>query len=101
MEITSFILGVVVIISISMIAITSVNYITIKALKDQIDNLDTSSTYAFEAIYKQLDNISRELHSRIDRTETDIIKYTDSRVDKLEYKIYKDHDIKGKESRQY
>ena len=47
MEITSFVLGVLAVIAIMMVAIASVNYMTVKVLRKDIDNLEVSSTYTF------------------------------------------------------
>jgi hypothetical protein len=101
MEITSFILGVLAVIALAMVAITSVNYMTTKVLKKEIDNLNISSTHAFEDIYRHLENTQQELHSRITETEQAVVRHTDSRVDKLESKIYSDFDVKRTQSRQY
>ena len=101
MEITSFILGVLAVIALAMVAITSVNYMTTKVLKKDIDNLNTSTNHAFEDIYRQLENTQQKLYSRIDEVEQNVVRHTDSRVDKLESKIYGDLDIKRQQSRQY
>lgn len=101
MEITSFILGVLAVIALAMVAITSVNYMTTKVLKKDIDNLNVSSTHGFEDVYRQLENIQQQLYSRIDEVEQNVVRHTDSRVDKLESKIYSDLDIKRQQSRQY
>ena len=101
MEITSFILGVLAVIALAMVAITSVNYMTTKVLKKDIDNLNTSTNHAFEDIYRQLEKTRQELYSRIDEVEQNVVRHTDSRVDKLESKIYGDLDIKRQQSRQY
>jgi predicted PurR-regulated permease PerM len=101
MEITSFILGVLAVIALAMVAITSVNYMTTKVLKKDIDNLNISTNHAFEDIYRQLEKTRQELYSRIDEVEQNVVRHTDSRVDKLESKIYGDLDIKRQQSRQY
>ena len=101
MEITSFILGVLAVIALAMVAITSVNYMTTKVLKRDIDNLNISTNHAFEDIYRQLEKTRQELYSRIDEVEQNVVRHTDSRVDKLESKIYGDLDIKRQQSRQY
>ena len=101
MEITSFILGVLAVIALAMVAITSVNYMTTKVLKREIDNLNITSINAIEDIYRQLENTRQELYSRIDEVEQNVVRHTDSRVDKLESKIYSDFDIKRQQSRQY
>jgi len=101
MEITSFILGVLAVIALAMVAITSVNYMTTKVLKKDIDNLNISANHAFEDIYRQLENTQQKLYSRIDEVEQNVVRHTDSRVDKLESKIYSDFDIKRIQSHQY
>ena len=101
MEITSFILGVLAVIALAMVAITSVNYMTTKALKKDIDNLNISSDYEFENIYRRLEITDQEVYSRIAEVEQNVVRHTDSRVDKLESKIYSDFDIKRTQSRQY
>ena len=101
MEITSFILGVFAVIALAMVVITSVNYMTIKVLKRDIDNLNITSINTVEDIYRQLENTQQELYSRIDEVEQNVVRHTDSRVDKLESKIYSDLDIKRQQSLQY
>ena len=101
MEITSFILGVLAVIALAMVVITSVNYMTTKVLKKDIDNLNIASNHGFEDIYRQLEKTQQELYSRIDEVEQNVVRHTDSRVDKLESKIYSDFDIKRTQSRQY
>ena len=101
MEITSFILGVFAVIALAMVVITSVNYMTTKVLKRDIDNLNITSINTVEDIYRQLENTQQELYSRIDEVEQNVVRHTDSRVDKLESKIYSDLDIKRQQSLQY
>ena len=87
MEITSFILGVLAVIALVMVAITSVNYMTTKVLKKDIDNLDISSSNGFEDVYRQLENLQQQLYSQIDTVEQNTVRHTDSRVDKLDNKL--------------
>ena len=101
MEITSFILGVLAVIMIMMVAITSVNYMTTKVLKKNIKELEDTTRSVFEDIYRRIGDVERDIHSRIDATEQSLVGHTDSRVDKLESKIYTDLDIKRQQSRQY
>jgi len=101
MEITSFILGVLAVIAIMMIAITSVNYMAFKTLKKNFDNYVSSTERVFADIYRDNETARQELHSRITENEGSVVRYTDSRVDKLENKIYSDFDIKRTQSRQY
>ena len=101
MEITSFILGVLAVIAIAMVAITSVNYMAFKTLKRDFDNYVSSTERVLADIYKDNERQGQELHSRITDTEQALVRHTDSRVDKLESKIYSDFDIKRTQSRQY
>ena len=93
MEITSFILGVLAVIAIIMVAITSVNYMAFKTLKRDFDNLNLSSDHEFENIYRRLEITDQEVYSRIAEVEQAVVRHTDSRVDKLEGKVYKDFDM--------
>ena len=101
MEITSFILGVLAVIALAMVAITSVNYMAFKTLKQDFDNYINSTERVLADIYKDNEIVRNELHSRIDDVEQNVVRHTDSRVDKLESKIYSDFDIKRQQSRQY
>ena len=87
MEITSFILGVCAVILILMVAGTSVNYMAIKILRKDIDNLNISSTHRFEDVYRQLEKLQQDLYSQIDLKSRHNIRHTDSRADKLGSKL--------------
>ena len=94
MEITSFILGVLAIIVIMMVVITSVNYMAFKTLKRDFNDYVSGTEKVLADIYRDNDFARQELHSRITETEKAVVRHTDSRVDKLERKIYSDFDIK-------
>ena len=101
MEITSFILGVLAVIAIMMVAITSVNYMAFKTLKRDFDNYVTTTERILSDIYRDNETSRQELHSRITETEQNIVRHTDSRVDKLERKVYKDFDVFGQQGKPY
>ena len=101
MEITSFILGVLAVIALAMVAITSVNYMAFKTLKQDFDNYVNSTERVLADIYRDNETAQQELHSRITETEQNVVRHTDSRVDKLESKIYSDFDIKRIQYHQY
>ena len=97
MEITSFILGVCVVIVLLMVAGTSVNYMTIKVLKDQLNGLQREQ----ENIYMDVLNKTSSLQSTIiietNKLEEDFLKNyegihrtVDSRVDKLDNRLRED-----------
>ena len=98
MEITSFILGVGAVIVIMMIVGTSVNYMTIKVLRKEIENLTITMERGSEDLYRQLEKhveAREKLHSET-INYTDVLNnnaqdemnklygYIDSRVDKLD-----------------
>jgi hypothetical protein len=101
MEITSFILGVIAVIAVMMVAITSVNYMAFKTLKRDFDNYVTNTENVFKDIYKDNEFARQELHSRITETEQAVVRHTDSRVDRLESKIYKEFDVYGQQGKPY
>lgn len=101
MEITSFILGVLAVIAIMMVVITSVNYMAFRTLKRDFDNYITSTERVLSGIYRDNETARDELHSRITETEQNLVRHIDSRVDKLDTKIYNDFDIKQQQRRQY
>ena len=101
MEITSFILGVCAVIILLMVAGTSVNYMTIKVLRKEIENLTIAMERNSEDLYRQLEKhveAREKLHSEaINYTDSlnnnaqdemnTIYKTIDSRVDKLDSKL--------------
>jgi len=101
MEITSFVLGVLAVIAVGMVAITSVNYLAFKTLKREFDNHVTSVGRILDDIHRDIETAQQELHSRITETEQALARHTDSRVDKLESKIFNDFDVKQKQRKQY
>ena len=101
MEITSFILGVLAVITIMMVVMASVNYMAIKTLKLQFDNLDK---YANQIEQKTNQRISAEIQNlsqKANNDDNEIVRYIDSRVDKLESKVYKDFDTYGQQGKPY
>ena len=83
MEITSFILGVLAVIALAMVAITSVNYMAFKTLKENFDNYVNSTEDVLKDIYKDIETTGNNLYSRIENVEQQGFRHTDSRVDKV------------------
>ena len=97
MEITSFILGVCAVIVLLMIVGTSVNYMAIKVLRKDIENVQRD----IENVYMEILNKTSNLESRIIREtsklDEDFLKHyegihrtIDSRVDKLDSRLRED-----------
>jgi predicted PurR-regulated permease PerM len=104
MEITSFILGVGAVAAIVVIVVTFMNNKQIKELNKQIENLKSTDNN----IYNNIDNLEirildviKEVDFNQRRENEEIVRFVDSRVDKLEDKIYKNFDIKQNQSNIY
>ena len=76
MELTSFILGVCAVIVIMMIVGTSVNYITIKVLKKELENLKNQDKETIDYADQLNNNLQDEMNK--------LYSYVDSRHDKLQ-----------------
>ena len=104
MEITSFILGVSAVAAIVVVVVTFMNNKQIKELNKQIENLKSTDDNIDNNMYnleiRILDTI-REVDTNQRRENEEIYRFVDSRVDKLEDKIYKNFDIKQNQSNTY
>ena len=76
MELTSFILGVCAVIVIMMVVGTSVNYITIKVLKKELENLKNQD--------RENIDYADQLHQHLEGEMNKLYSYVDSRHDKLQ-----------------
>jgi predicted PurR-regulated permease PerM len=101
MEITSFILGVCAVIILMMVVGTFVNYMAIKTLKLQFDNLDKYANRIEQKTNQRINTEIQDLSQSANNDDKEIVKYIDSRVDKLEDKIYTDFDVKKKQTKKY
>jgi polyhydroxyalkanoate synthesis regulator phasin len=97
MEITSFILGVCAVIVVMMIVGTSVNYMAIKILRKDIDNLTIAMEKGSEDLYRRLEQQQKDAIDYVDSLNNNaqhemntIYKHIDSRVDKLDSKTRQD-----------
>jgi predicted PurR-regulated permease PerM len=101
MEITSFILGVLAVIVIMMVVIASVNFMTIRVLTKKIDSLEQNVGDSEREFHQRLSTEIQNLSQRANNDDNEIIRYIDSRVDKLESKVYKDFDTYGQQGKPY
>ena len=104
METLSFILGVGAVMAIVVIVVTFMNNKQIKELNKQIENLESTDNN----LYNNIDNLEirvldviKEVEINQRRENEEIVRFVDSRVDKLEDKIYKNFDIKQNQSNIY
>lgn len=94
MEITSFILGVCAVILILMVVGTSVNYMAIKVLRKDIDNLQREQENNYIDVLNRTSNLESTIIREITKLEEDFLRNyegihrtIDSRVDKLDNKF--------------
>ena len=94
MEITSFILGVCAVILILMVAGTSVNYMAIKILRKDIDNLQREQENIYVDILNRTSNLESTIIRETNKLDEDFLKNyegihrtIDSRIDKLDNKF--------------
>jgi len=97
MEITSFILGVCAVIVLLMVAGTSVNYMTIKVLKDQLNGLQREQENIYMDVLNKTSNLESLIIRETNSLEEGFLKNyegihrtIDSRVDKLDSKTRQD-----------
>lgn len=94
MEITSFILGVCAVIVLMMIVGTSVNYMAIRVLKKDIDNLQREHENIYMDILNKTSNLESTIIRETNKLDEDFLKNyegihrtIDSRIDKLDNKF--------------
>ena len=101
MEITSFIVGVCAVTILVVVNGTFVNYMAIKTLKSQFDNLDKYANRIEQSLNQRINTEMQDLSQNANNDDKEIIRYIDSRVKKLEDKIYTDFDVKKKQTKNY
>ena len=104
MEILAFILGIGTVTSIVVVVVMFMNSKQIKELNKQIEYLKSTDNEIYSNI-NNLENRTLDIIKEVElnqlRENEDIIRFVDSRVDKLEDKIYKNFDIKQNQSNIY
>jgi len=97
MEITSFILGVCAVILIMMVAGTSVNYMAIKILRKDIDDLKREQENIYMDVLNKTSNLESQVIRETNKLEEGFLKNyegihrtIDSRVDKLDGRLRED-----------
>ena len=84
-----------------MVVGTFVNPMAIKTLKLQFDNLDKYANRIEQKTNQRINTEIQDLSQSANNDDKEIVKYIDSRVDKLEDKIYTDFDVKKKQTKKY
>ena len=79
MELNYFILGVCAVILLLIIVGTSVNYKSVKVLREDLDYMESESYRSFTGVTRDLER----LQDNLSRSQQDTLSYIDSRIDKL------------------
>ena len=82
MEITSFIVGVCAVTILVVVNGTFVNYMAIKTLKSQFDNLDKYANRIEQSLNQRINTEIQDLSQNANNDDKEIIRYIDSRVEK-------------------
>ena len=104
METISFLLGVAAVITLVIVVVTFMNYVTIKNLIKDIRNLEEADQTIMRSVDQSERNsveYSSQLDNNIQLQLEALNRHIDSRVDKLETKVYKDFDLTRTQSKSY
>jgi len=101
METLSFTLGVLAVIDLIIVAGTFLVLKTLNITRKQAENTQRDLQDTVAALYRDLERVESLLTNQIERVEDNVVRHTDSRVDKLEAKVYKDFDLYGQQGKPY
>jgi len=101
METLSFTLGVLAVIDLLIVAGTFLVLKTMNITRKQAENTQRELDANVRELHYEVERYRNDLYEMINRVENDVVRHTDSRVDKLEAKVYKDFDLYRKQGRNY
>ena len=101
METLSFTLGVLAVIDLLIVAGTFLVLKTMNITRKKAEETQRSLEHEIFHLTTLLESTTTELHRRLDDLRELSGRHTDSRVDKLEAKIYKEFDIYRTQGKQY
>jgi SMC interacting uncharacterized protein involved in chromosome segregation len=90
METLSFTLGVLAVIDLSIVVGTFLVLKTLNITRKQAEQTQRDLQNEVERLNRSLNDIYVELHKQIIEVENNVVRHTDSRVDKLESKTFKE-----------
>lgn len=101
METFSFTLGVLAVIN--LIIIIGIFFIlkTLNITRKQAKNTQQELDSNVRSLHFEVERYRNDLYERISNVEKQVVQHTDSRVDKLENKVYKDFDLYRKQGKNY
>ena len=88
METLSFTLGVLAVINLLLVVGAFLVVKTTNTVRNQAENTQRDLENNIHDLYRELSQLRNELGSNINKVEEQTIRHTDSRVDKLEAKVY-------------
>ena len=88
METLSFTLGVLAVINLLLVVGAFLVVKTTNTVRNQAENTQRDLENNIHDLYRELNQLRNDLSSNISKVEEQVIRHTDSRVDKLEAKVY-------------
>jgi hypothetical protein len=101
METLSFTLGVLAVIDLLIVAGTFLVLKTLNITRKQAENTQRELDANVRELHYELERSRNDLYEQINLVEEQVVRHTDSRVDKLESKVYKDFDLFRTQGRNY
>ena len=97
----SFTLSVLALIDLIIVIGTFLVLKTLNITRKQAEQTQRELDANVRELHYEVERYRNDLYERINRVEKQVVRHTDSRVDKLETKVYKDFDLYRKQGRQY
>ena len=101
METLSFTLGVLAVIDLLIVAGTFLVLKTLNITRKQAESTQRELEANVRELHYEVERYRNDLYEKINRVENDVVRHTDSRVDKLEAKVYKDFDLFRMQGKNY
>jgi hypothetical protein len=101
METFSFTLGVLAVIDLMIVVGTFFVLKTLNITRKQAEKTQRELDSNIRSLHFEVERYRNDLYERISNVEKQVVQHTDSRVDKLENKVYKDFDLYRKQGKNY
>jgi len=101
METLYFTLGVLAVIDVLLVVGAFLVLKTLNQTRNQAEQIQRDLESNIQDTFRELERVESQLNDKINRVEEQVVRHTDSRVDKLESKVYKDFDLIRTQGRQY
>tara|TARA_R110000822_G_scaffold22737_1_gene70900 strand:+ start:408 stop:713 length:306 start_codon:yes stop_codon:yes gene_type:complete len=101
METFSFTLGALAMIDLMIVVGTFLVLKTLNTTRKQAERTQLELDSNIRSLHFEIERYRNDLYDRISDVEKQVVQHTDSRVDKLENKVYKDLDLYRKQGKNY